>query len=74
MKKPIARVQPSSLELRQWCIEQALRWPWNPGSYGSMGQYPAPDRPSSEPDILSRAERILAWATKSAAQSSAIKR
>lgn len=36
------------LKLRQWCIEQAVRWP-------------APTDKSIVEDLLSRAERIMKW-------------
>lgn len=47
------------IELRRWCIEQAIRWPIS-GGYQSItvvgGLVPQQDA-----DILGRAERIIKW-------------
>ena len=55
-------------EVRRWCIEQAIRWPWdsghhyaNAGGLGTMYQGP------SEPNILKRADEILKWVRTQAA-------
>lgn len=60
MKKPIrAKPQPTDeLELRRWCVEQAIRWP-SIGQYQGMGQSFPP--PYQEADVLGRANRLLAW-------------
>lgn len=50
----------SELELRRWCIEQAVKWPFEPGSsfasatIGVCGSY-------KEADVIGRAERLLSW-------------
>lgn len=54
----------ASLDIRQWCIEQAIRWPWDAGrGYPMQGlnQYPSPGVPPAQPDVLQRAELILKW-------------
>ena len=50
-----------TIELKRWCIGEAIRWP-NERDYGAAnyGGFP---RPVSEPDIISRAEKILKWVT-----------
>lgn len=66
-KKPTpTRIDKSEIELRRWCIEQANNWKWDAGAYAGMAQYPPQNRGPGEPDILSRASRILNW-VKSAA-------
>lgn len=65
MRKP-KKLIPSDVDLRRWCIEQAIRWPvdpYPPQHYGvaSGGGGFAP-RPSV--DIIARAEQVLLWVTK----------
>lgn len=57
--KPAA--EPTTLELRRWCIEQASRWPTEReggmgGVYSGGGGYRM-----IEADLLGRAEKILKW-------------
>jgi hypothetical protein len=54
----------SDLELRRWCIEQARGWAWSAGNSSQGAVYPHPGSPASEPDLIGRADRILAWVTK----------
>lgn len=68
MAKKVRRAAKSKGEdtdLRRWCIEQALKWPWNPGrpgGYGAMGgQLPIPAEPPSWPNVIERANTILQW-------------
>lgn len=57
--------QDPSLELRRWCIEQAIKWPQDFGrAYSSMSaQYPHPPVAMQEANIIGRAEAILKWVT-----------
>lgn len=65
MAKKLAKVKAlprprSEVELRRWCIEQALRWPWDAGRYaGAMGG--GFSQPPSQPDVLKRATEIMIW-------------
>lgn len=64
MKRPI-KINKIELELRKWCIEQAIRWPWsapqryNQGMASVGGGYK--DFPSSEPNTIARAQQIYKW-------------
>ena len=46
------------IELRKWCIEQALRWPvfYEGGGVG----YPQPSA-HEDADVIGRAEEIFKW-------------
>lgn len=71
MRKPKAKTaKPKAtddLALRRWCIEQAINWKWDPARYGqALGGIPAHQYVASEPDIMNRAARILAWVRSSA--------
>lgn len=46
------------LKLKQWCIEQAIRWPGGSLHNYNMGSCPP------EINILERAEHIYNWVTK----------
>ena len=60
MKKPVKK-PPSDIELRRWCIDQALRWPNNhPNPNQQLGAY----MNYAEVDVLGRAKRILDWVTQ----------
>lgn len=57
--KPVSA--PAPLELRRWCIEQAIRWPTERegglnGVYSGGGGYRM-----IESDLLGRADKILKW-------------
>lgn len=62
--KPKKAAQKPDVELRRWCIEQAIRWPMigPTSSYqqalNQMGLQPPRQQ---EANIIDRANRILAW-------------
>lgn len=60
--------QVEELALRRWCIEQAIRWPLvgSPYQGAQAGVYGIQPLPQSEANIIDRANRLLAWVTKSA--------
>jgi hypothetical protein len=48
------------VDLRRWCIEQAVRWPVEPARYpgiASAGGY----APPTEHDVIGRAKKIHEW-------------
>lgn len=61
--KKVTYLSPAEIDLRRWAIEQAIRWPWDPGAAGAS-MYPSPGRAASQPDILHRATAILDWVSK----------
>lgn len=69
MKKPVKR-KPTlqffdQLELRRWCIEQAIRWPvYETGGYGGAYQNVPMPRLTHDADVLGRAAKILKWITE----------
>lgn len=52
--QPIAQI-----ELRRWCIEQAIRWPVSMGSYPS--NMTSAFHPQVEADVIGRAKQLLDW-------------
>lgn len=55
------RLADGEVELRRWCIEQAIRWPEHNPPYGAaIGSVGGGYRPI-EADIISRANRLLNW-------------
>lgn len=59
VKVRLKRPSGDEVELRRWCIEQATRWPVTHGG-GMMSTYVH----EQEVDLIGRAERLLAWVTK----------
>jgi hypothetical protein len=48
------------MELNQWCIEQAMRWPVI-SSYGGGGYGSQMPRMDTDADIIGRATKIMTW-------------
>jgi len=66
MQKRKSKVAPilnrEEIELRRWCIEQAIRWPTVGGSPGYAAiQGGGAFSPPQEANIIDRAERLLRW-------------
>lgn len=61
IKKPAGVTD--SIELRRWCIENAIRWPVE-GLYNQAGAYGV--LPRSDVDVIGRAKRLLDWVTAKA--------
>ncbi len=61
VRKPYQAVSLSGeeIDLRRWCIEQAIRWPVESGSigYASSGI----SKPAVEADVIGRATKLLNW-------------
>ncbi len=60
-RKPINKIS-NELELRKWCIDQAVRWGWHYGTSASLGGYT--NSGPQEPDVIGRANRIYDWVIK----------
>lgn len=58
----------SELELRRWCIEQAIRWPMDVIGGGNGGAYGIPGHIGQkvEQDVIGRAKRLREWVTATA--------
>lgn len=56
----------TTLDLRRWCIEEAIRWPMIQSPYGGTFSQAAiyNNLGPSEANILDRAKRIFDWVTQ----------
>lgn len=50
-------------ELRRWCIEQAIKWPYESAGLGNYAAGIGMPSPRTEVDIIGRAEKLYAWVT-----------
>lgn len=71
-RKSTRKSDGNQVELRRWCIEQAVRWPTKTvGGYaglggaaqGQMGQLGYTQPHQQDEDIIGRANKLLAWVT-----------
>lgn len=67
-KRAIIRNVSASIELRQWCIEHAMRWPvMQTQTYSQAGGYLGGGGSTttySDADVIGRANKLLDWLTK----------
>lgn len=70
MKKPVKKNRQDNVDLRRWCVEQAMRWPvYEDKSYGAQGGLGAAaiytqnggQIVRTPADVVERAERLRAW-------------
>lgn len=53
---------PEKTELRKWCIEQAIKWPFVMiGGWGQVMSGPGKEPIIEDQDLIGRANKILAW-------------
>jgi hypothetical protein len=66
MAKARVKLQPTSPELRRWCVEMAMRWPQTQMTRygnGGMAYGGVAHNEIVEADIIARSEKILKWVT-----------
>jgi len=56
--KPVKKLFDSEVDLRRWCIENAIRWPTE--NYGAA-VYSQGGGVRHDVDVIARAEKILKW-------------
>lgn len=62
-RQPYRHNAEDEINLRRFCIEQAVRWPQEFGRSAAAGVYPPMGLPTQEADVVGRAKRIYEWVT-----------